>query len=82
MKCDKCVHMSYYNTGADEYPPCAAISYCSKGHWEESDIEQPPPDEMINDNYWDNCKDYLIKREILLQNRKDKLKKINKCHHI
>jgi len=55
IKCDKCQFRKRYRTGADEYPACTTIEYCSKGHWEGGDI--PSAEDIDN---WSNCADFCL----------------------
>lgn len=52
--CDKCQFKKRYRTGADEYPACTTIEYCSKGDWENGDM--PSAEDIDN---WSNCADFL-----------------------
>lgn len=36
-QCTDCKYFGVEVTGRDEYPPCTAIAYCKKGHWENGD---------------------------------------------
>ena len=50
MNCNSCKHLGSYTTGADEYPPCASLPKCNKGHFHDA-----PGMELEEEN---DCKDF------------------------
>lgn len=63
MKCDDCYFRCYHPPGSfqsvaeggdDPY----SYEYCAKGHWQDAGSYDEQCAKDINNNFWNDCKDY------------------------